>query len=338
MKKTLLLFAAIFTFALAGAQTFDVDVLSYNITSDTTVEVTGQVAGSSLTDYTITVPSTVENAGTTYTITAVAAVAFMLNDDVDIINLPNTIITIGNAAFREATYLHTVNMQEGITTIGTKVFRGSTKLATVVIPNSVTSWGTENFSYCSGLTDLTLGTGITSVNNRIFYQCSLSTLVLSGSIVALDEFSFKQAKVTAMLINSSVPPVIHAGWEGIPAAMTVSVPVGSLAAYQAADIWSEMTLMEDASLEDQSTLSTANIELDLNFSVYPNPTANIVTIKSKQLENADVTVHDLTGKTLLSKSISGTSSEINISSLTSGIYLFKVKVGNSEFVKRIVKQ
>ena len=338
MKKTLLLFTAFLTFALAEAQTFDVDVLSYNVTSDTTVEVTGQVAGSSLTDFTITVPSTVDNAGTTYTVTAVAAVAFMLNDDADIINLPNTIITIGNAAFREATYLHTVNMQEGITTIGTKVFRGSTKLATVVIPNSVTSWGTENFSLCSGLTSLTLGTGITSINNRIFYQCGLSTLVLSGSIVAIDEFSFKQAKVTTILVNSSVPPVIHAGWEGVPAAMTVGVPVGSLAAYQAADIWKDMALAEDASLVDESTLSTANIELDLNFSVYPNPTSDVVTIKSKQLDNASVTVHNLTGKTLLSKNISGTSSDVNISNLASGIYLFKVKVGNSEFVKRIVKQ
>ncbi|MBP0904010.1 carbohydrate-binding protein [Mariniflexile gromovii] len=75
-----------------------------------------------------------------------------------------------------------------------------------------------------------------------------------------------------------------------------------------------------------------------NVEVYPNPTNGLVTIKSKQLNNASVGVYDLNGRALLNRNINETSSEINISNLASGIYLFKVKVDDAEFTKRIVKQ
>ena len=94
----------------------------------------------------------------------------------------------------------------------------------------------------------------------------------------------------------------------------------------------------DALKAEEGLLNTNDLENNLGLSIYPNPTSGIVSIKSKQLVNANVTVYDLNGRVLLSTNINGTSSEINMSNLASGMYLFKVQAGNSAFTKRIVKQ
>ena len=87
------------------------------------------------------------------------------------------------------------------------------------------------------------------------------------------------------------------------------------------------------SIECEGVFSKS-IELLDKIIVYPNPTNGIVTISNIQEKNIDVTVYDLNGRALLNT----TNSQVDISNLTSGVYLFKVKAEKSEVLKRIVKQ
>lgn len=74
----------------------------------------------------------------------------------------------------------------------------------------------------------------------------------------------------------------------------------------------------------------------LQVQVYPNPANDVIFIKhSNQLQ--EITMFDLSGKVLLSKTISGNESELNISSLNSGVYLLTFSADNKSMTKRIIK-
>lgn len=77
------------------------------------------------------------------------------------------------------------------------------------------------------------------------------------------------------------------------------------------------------------------------FSVYPNPASdqlNIVSTDANQY--AQVSLTDLTGKTVLSTPVQFTDGNASVSlnelALTAGVYLVKVKTGNQETIQRVV--
>lgn len=72
------------------------------------------------------------------------------------------------------------------------------------------------------------------------------------------------------------------------------------------------------------------------FFVFPNPANNILFITSKTIEDAEIEITDLFGKTVL-KSIYDT--RINISHLNQGVYFLKIFYeGEKNFYFRFLKQ
>ena len=79
----------------------------------------------------------------------------------------------------------------------------------------------------------------------------------------------------------------------------------------------------------------------LDITIYPNPTTGLVTISN--ISNSTFTSIELftiEGKQMFIDSVleNGDDISLNISALTNGIYFVKIKAGNNEVVKRIVKQ
>ena len=83
------------------------------------------------------------------------------------------------------------------------------------------------------------------------------------------------------------------------------------------------------------TVGVKNI-VSNNVSLYPNPATDLLNVTVK--ENSTFELIDITGKTVLSRMVEGTSS-INISKLSSGMYLAKVtsESGLTEISKVLVK-
>ncbi len=69
--------------------------------------------------------------------------------------------------------------------------------------------------------------------------------------------------------------------------------------------------------------------------IYPNPTTDVVIIASANLESYEL--YDITGKLMLTETVSGNDTQINLSSLQRGIYIARVKANNSWFTQKIVK-
>ena len=81
-----------------------------------------------------------------------------------------------------------------------------------------------------------------------------------------------------------------------------------------------------------STLAVDNPEL-IEFSIYPNPTSDYITIQSaKDVDNIEI--YDLLGKFVLSSS----KKHIDVKDLSSGAYLVKVKIDNKTTTKKIIKE
>jgi hypothetical protein len=73
---------------------------------------------------------------------------------------------------------------------------------------------------------------------------------------------------------------------------------------------------------------------DLGFTISPNPTQGILKIAAP--ENVDVTVFNLQGKAVFTKLNMLPDSEIDLSGLSQGVYLVKLKAGQNDFSKTVV--
>ena len=79
----------------------------------------------------------------------------------------------------------------------------------------------------------------------------------------------------------------------------------------------------------------------IQLDVYPNPASEIVNIKLNILnEVADLEIYNMLGKVVMKKSYDFNSGNLplNISELSSGVYILKVSNSDSSSFKRFIKK
>ena len=81
----------------------------------------------------------------------------------------------------------------------------------------------------------------------------------------------------------------------------------------------------------------SNIEIltQLGINAYPNPAQDMVYIENKENKPMDISIHSLTGETVLVTTI--TNDYIDISAINAGIYLLRVRIGEQEASLRLLK-
>ena len=93
--------------------------------------------------------------------------------------IPNSVTSIGFAAFAGRTSLTSITIPNSVTIIGNEAFAGCSGLTSITIPNSVTSIGEDAFWMCSGLTSFTIPNSVTSIGEDAFWRCSGLTYIVS---------------------------------------------------------------------------------------------------------------------------------------------------------------
>ena len=81
-------------------------------------------------------------------------------------------------------------------------------------------------------------------------------------------------------------------------------------------------------------------EIGSLFSIYPNPTEDIIWIESlnSEIENYDLNVVDVLGKTVIRERMQGNSrNEIDLSELDGGVYFLNLIVDGEEYTRKIIK-
>jgi len=73
-----------------------------------------------------------------------------------------------------------------------------------------------------------------------------------------------------------------------------------------------------------------------NFSIYPNPFIDVLNIRSANVVDA-IAIYDVSGKLIIETAPDIISPSINVSALTSGVYLVKVTIGDDSKTVKVVK-
>ena len=174
MKKLFTLLVAALCTLSVWAYDFQVDNLYYNITSDTTVEVTSSVdytweGGNYPNLTTVSIPETVTYNGSAYSVTGISEWAFSYCSQLTAITIPENITSLGYSIFNECTSLTSIQWNatnvnsffcgdgpfeglnreqitsfvfgENVKHIPSCICLGMTNLTSIIIPNSVTSIG-----------------------------------------------------------------------------------------------------------------------------------------------------------------------------------------------------
>ena len=241
MKRTLLSFIlAIGMTANIWADTV-IEGIKYALNDDFTATVTGLDAPSFT--GTITIPETIKFYGNTYQVAQIGERAFY-QYKFKVVNLPNSLTSIGEWAFYGCTGLREINVDEGNTVYssidGILFNKSQTELilypggkgASYSIPNFVTSIGVDAFSGCTGLTSVTIPNSVENIKNGAFSGCTNLTSVTINSNAIMSKVyssSFNMStifgnQVKTYIIGNFVTNIGANAFSGCTALTSVTIP------------------------------------------------------------------------------------------------------------------
>lgn len=217
----------------------------------------------------LTIPSTVEIGGESYTVTAIGDMAFMGCVKLTSVLLPATVQTIGEGAFYgctgltdmvlpesvsaigaeafgDCTALAFLTANENLKTIGRSAFAGCTALTAVALPDGVTTLGASAFYGCTSLESAVLGSGIEKLDANLFKDnTSLTRVVIDGTIETIASNTFSGCSALERLyINSALPSGAGSDtFSKVPGSCKIFVPAESCDEYAAADYWNRFEIL-----------------------------------------------------------------------------------------------
>ncbi len=188
-KKTLVLLAILLTNIGLRAANYDFkDNGVYYIINGTTVSVT---AGDTKYSGTVTIPATITNSGTTYTVTSIASNCFYECTNLEEVKLGTNVTSIGYRAFYGCYNLTSINLNDKIKTLSEQAFSGCTSLKSVTLGANLTEMGTYVFIGCTALRTVDIHEGCEIIAEGTFSGCNkLQSVTIPNSVLTVDGSAF----------------------------------------------------------------------------------------------------------------------------------------------------
>ena len=182
-------------------------------------------------------------------VTSISSSTFNRCTSLTSVSIPNSVTSIYSDAFRDCFSLTSVTIPNSVTYIGSSIFRSCTGLTSVTISNSLTSINYNAFNRCTSLTSVTIPNSVTEINEYAFANCtSLSSVTIPDSVTSIWEGAFENCtSLTSVICNVSTPINIDSTvFANVnQAACSLTVPVGSITAYQAATFWQDFIIISN---------------------------------------------------------------------------------------------
>ena len=180
------------------------------------------------------------------------------------LTIPNTVTTLGNYAFYGCSgFTGSLTIPNSVTTIGNGAFYGCSGFTgSLTIGNSVTAIGGNEFEFegvfqgCNGFTgSLTIPNSVTKIGKYAFQDCTGFTdgLTIGNSVTTIGSYAFSNCTgFTGMNSLAETPPSVgSSAFYDVDHSIPVTVPCGTIDAYQNASGWSQFTNIqqEDCTIE-----------------------------------------------------------------------------------------
>lgn len=141
------------------------------------------------------------------------------------ITLPDSLLSIGDMAFKNCTPLSSITLPESLTSIGEEAFRECARLTDIIIPEGVTKIAPMTFYECIHLTSVTLPDGVTSIGNNAFYDCSsLTSITLPESVTSIGSSAFSGTGITDISLPSKITSIEYNTFYGCNELQTIIIP------------------------------------------------------------------------------------------------------------------
>ena len=256
------------------------------------------------------------------------------------VNIPSSVIGIGERAFQSCNGLTSVTIPNSVTTIGSSAFWLCSGLTSVTIPNSVTTIGGLAFSDCSSLMTITIGSSVTSIGDQAFsrWRCLTDVYCYAETMPKTDD-------------DDNPFNLYHSN------NVTLHVPASSIEAYKATVPWSYfkeiVVIVLDPLVESESVdygegcgftegtdltgiiINNMYYSIGTNAGGYDSESSCIVIIKNTSeeqmaaIDGKDIFGDDFkdgyNGIVFMVPSGKGT---VKVEAQTTGNMVMKVKIGN----------
>lgn len=157
--------------------------MTFSVTNEDekTCQVSMNQDGSPCIDKTVTGTVTIPETVMGYTVTGIESWAFS-HCSVSEIEIPQTIVEIGQMAFNECTNLKKCWLPEKLSRVRDALFYGCTNLVDVYIPHQVKTIDDLAFSDCSSLSSVVIPASVSNIYGSAFKGCSLlQNIIFLGS-------------------------------------------------------------------------------------------------------------------------------------------------------------
>ena len=212
------------------------------------------------------IPASVTHGGSTYSVTSIDSKAFQDCLTLTSVEVPGSVVNVGNRAFARDEALTRAVINEGVRRIDLEAFKMCSSLDTIVLPATLvrvaasafenTAYFNNNANWIGGymlkigqwvikVGNLVEGTvtvpdDVTGIANSAFLYCRYVRRVnLPASLQYVGEGAFKDCEtLDTVKVAATTPPMLYSdSFMGVPMPATLIVPCLKRLVYMAADGW-----------------------------------------------------------------------------------------------------
>ena len=208
-------------------------------------------------------------------------------------------------------------------------------LKNIEMPNTI--WKINDYAFNSYLmTEIKLPEGVSIVGDYIFSMPYLTNIEFPSTTTVIgclyDNIFYYLKSITCHA--KEVPETSLDAFMTIPPTTIIYVPKESVSLYQSAIPWCHYQIEAIENSVEGLCDVDAKLVNDKSFLIYPNPVKDVLNIEADE-RIEEISIYNLTGALIYENAL--INNNINVSDLTEGVYIIKVKTETSVLIKRFIK-